>query len=395
MATAPPTSAPPIATPPITEPPVAARPSAVLQPPEVAQSPATATPPHNPTLPKIFVGRPAAIAVSKAAAPRSGEVDRIKSPPSSDVASTSQPAPQAKSALELRRVPEQAGEVPGVDADVSVSKAEPRPSITPVPTVVDKSSLGGPSAPPSRSIASGATEVRQPRIADQAQRSSASTRCACAAPRHGNDAISCYCREHPRTRKDRGTARAERPSHGCVPKPCPTMEPPPLPVVAPAVGPSASDVAPHGGPRPFAADERRCASKRHGASAPASDWPNEAQFFAARTEFVQSLRLLSQALDVQHGTSRHSQALAAGMRALDEAEDFVPRGSRLEADLDLSMLISGHRTPVLKEANAKELSPLVAQQRYYSYAQKSNWASPRRASRPARWPCTGWARSTV
>jgi len=93
-------------------------------------------------------------------------------------------------------------------------------------------------------------------------------------------------------------------------------------------------------------------------------------YFAARSEFVQSLRMLSQALDVQHGTPRHSQALAAGMRALDEAEDFVPRGSRLEADLDLPMLIAGHRTPVLKNSNAKELSPLVAQQRYYSYAQE-------------------------
>ena len=93
-------------------------------------------------------------------------------------------------------------------------------------------------------------------------------------------------------------------------------------------------------------------------------------FFAARSEFVQSLRLLSQALDAQYRTSRHSQALAAGMRALAEAEDFVPRGSRLEADLDLPMLIAGHHTRALKSDNSRDLSPLVAQQRYYSYAQE-------------------------
>ena len=93
-------------------------------------------------------------------------------------------------------------------------------------------------------------------------------------------------------------------------------------------------------------------------------------YFAARSQFVQSLRLLTQALDAKHHTACHSQALAAGMRALDEAEDFVPRGSRLEADLDLPMLIAGHHTPALKSVNSRELSPLIAQRRYYSYAQE-------------------------
>ena len=50
-------------------------------------------------------------------------------------------------------------------------------------------------------------------------------------------------------------------------------------------------------------------------------------YFSAREEFIQALRTLSQAMDVQHGTNAHSAALAAGMRALEEAKDFVPRGA--------------------------------------------------------------------
>jgi len=91
--------------------------------------------------------------------------------------------------------------------------------------------------------------------------------------------------------------------------------------------------------------------------------------YSARAEFVLALRTITQALDLQSGNREHSQALAAGLGALEEAEDFIPLGSRLEADLDISILVSAHRTPVLKNAPAESLLPVVALQHYYTYAQ--------------------------
>ena len=58
-------------------------------------------------------------------------------------------------------------------------------------------------------------------------------------------------------------------------------------------------------------------------------------YFSAQNEFVRALRLISQARDAERSTTVHAQALAAGLRALEEAEDFVPRGMKVEADLDL------------------------------------------------------------
>jgi tetratricopeptide (TPR) repeat protein len=91
--------------------------------------------------------------------------------------------------------------------------------------------------------------------------------------------------------------------------------------------------------------------------------------FSARSQFIQALRTIAQALDAQAGARRHSEALGAGLAALEEAEDFVPRGAKVEADLDVGVLIRGHRTPVMKDAPAAELTALVAQQRYYTFAQ--------------------------
>ncbi len=92
--------------------------------------------------------------------------------------------------------------------------------------------------------------------------------------------------------------------------------------------------------------------------------------YSARAEFVLALRIITQALDLQSGNREHSQALAVGLGALEEAEDFIPLGSRLEADLDINILISAHRTPVLKNAPSESLLPVVALQRYYTYAQE-------------------------
>jgi len=92
--------------------------------------------------------------------------------------------------------------------------------------------------------------------------------------------------------------------------------------------------------------------------------------FAARSEFIAALRLVAQGLDAEAERAVHSRALAAGLTAMKEAEDFVPDGSRLEADLDVPGIIGSHRTPVLKGTDARELTPLLALKCYFTFAQE-------------------------
>ncbi len=80
--------------------------------------------------------------------------------------------------------------------------------------------------------------------------------------------------------------------------------------------------------------------------------------------------MISQALDMQSGDRRHSEALAGAFRALEEAEDFIPRGTALEANLNMAILARGHKTPVLKDEDATKVTPVDALQRYYTYAQQ-------------------------
>jgi len=89
--------------------------------------------------------------------------------------------------------------------------------------------------------------------------------------------------------------------------------------------------------------------------------------FAAKNELVQSLGLVAQALDVQQATGTHAAALAAGLTALAEADDFSPQSGR-DAALDVAVVARGHRTLILRES--RELSPVVAQQQYFSFAQQ-------------------------
>jgi tetratricopeptide (TPR) repeat protein len=93
-------------------------------------------------------------------------------------------------------------------------------------------------------------------------------------------------------------------------------------------------------------------------------------YFSARAEFIAALRLLAQGLDAQYETRLHSRALAAGLTAVKEAGDFIPAGSRLEADLDLPSLVAAHRTPVLQDAPSESLTPLVALRSYFTFAQE-------------------------
>jgi tetratricopeptide (TPR) repeat protein len=103
-------------------------------------------------------------------------------------------------------------------------------------------------------------------------------------------------------------------------------------------------------------------------------------FFAARTEFIQVLRRVAQAKDAAAGTNEFSTALAAGLRAMDEADDFVPAGAQLEGELDVRGVASSHRTPVLRDegilrsemptASETSILPQDAVAKYHQFAQQ-------------------------
>ncbi len=92
-------------------------------------------------------------------------------------------------------------------------------------------------------------------------------------------------------------------------------------------------------------------------------------FYSAREEFVRALRILAQGLDTEHHTREYALALAEGLRALDEADDFVPRGFRLEADLRLEDIVATHQTPVLKSVDLESVTPMSATRAYLTFAQ--------------------------
>ena len=93
-------------------------------------------------------------------------------------------------------------------------------------------------------------------------------------------------------------------------------------------------------------------------------------YFSAREDFLEAIRLVAQSLDAEAGGQRHMQALASGMRALTEAEDFQVAGERLDADFNAIDLSRGHKTPVLRGSDAQHLAPMEAMQRYYAFAEE-------------------------
>jgi tetratricopeptide (TPR) repeat protein len=99
------------------------------------------------------------------------------------------------------------------------------------------------------------------------------------------------------------------------------------------------------------------------------DLAQRGALYAAQAEFVQVLRRIAQAKDAADSSDKHSQALAAGLRALDEAEDFVPEGIQLEAELNVPVVASSHRTPVLCDCH-DEVLPQRAVELYHAYAEE-------------------------
>jgi tetratricopeptide (TPR) repeat protein len=92
-------------------------------------------------------------------------------------------------------------------------------------------------------------------------------------------------------------------------------------------------------------------------------------WYSARAEFFKGLWIVARALDGP-ATDHHAAALGTAVKALDEAEDFMPRTGQAYAEIDLPLVISSHRTPVLKGETKTVANPRMALDRYLVFAQQ-------------------------
>jgi tetratricopeptide (TPR) repeat protein len=90
--------------------------------------------------------------------------------------------------------------------------------------------------------------------------------------------------------------------------------------------------------------------------------------FAAREEFVRSLRMIAESYDMQTQGRACTESLAAGLRALAESDDFVAVDSRQQLDMDLQGILETHHTRLIDPATSDAVSPIEAMQTYYAFA---------------------------
>jgi len=92
--------------------------------------------------------------------------------------------------------------------------------------------------------------------------------------------------------------------------------------------------------------------------------------YSAKAELTDALRLVAMAQDADHGTSRHNEAMIAGLTALREADDFAARDGQPDVRLDVARLVATHATPVLKNSITPSTTPIEALQTYYGFARQ-------------------------
>lgn len=90
--------------------------------------------------------------------------------------------------------------------------------------------------------------------------------------------------------------------------------------------------------------------------------------YSARNEYIAALQLIAQANDAQQSSQFYSNALAAGLIALKESNDFVQRNPK-KPQLDVRAIVGRHKTPILKGAT-EPLTPSAAAERYHTFAQE-------------------------
>ncbi|MBS0209261.1 MAG: hypothetical protein JSS27_09925 [Planctomycetes bacterium] len=94
---------------------------------------------------------------------------------------------------------------------------------------------------------------------------------------------------------------------------------------------------------------------------------NRGAAFAARAELLAGLRALAEGFDADSGRSTHSDLLAVGLRALEEADDFSPRSGPWPTEADVARAMRSHRTPIVP-SDDREPNASTMQQAYLAFA---------------------------
>ena len=90
----------------------------------------------------------------------------------------------------------------------------------------------------------------------------------------------------------------------------------------------------------------------------------------ARQEFLSAMQLISAANDKISGDNRHTKALRFAMLSMKEASDFSVASSEQQIQMDVASVVESHRSKVLTAAQAANLSPIQAMNRYFASAQE-------------------------
>ncbi|MCA9178083.1 MAG: hypothetical protein KDB14_26650 [Planctomycetales bacterium] len=92
--------------------------------------------------------------------------------------------------------------------------------------------------------------------------------------------------------------------------------------------------------------------------------------FTARDKMLDALQLLAQTADLASGSPARRARLERGILAVEESADFA-RGGPADAVLPASRIVAKHRSQIVSEARAAELSHLSLQRDYLEFAQAS------------------------
>jgi hypothetical protein len=92
-------------------------------------------------------------------------------------------------------------------------------------------------------------------------------------------------------------------------------------------------------------------------------------YYAAKTELIGVLKKVASTKDAIHGSVRRSEALTAGMQALDEAADFMEMPGSAGRHDQVTATAAAHATPLGKRGALTGLAPSQASDVYLRYAQ--------------------------
>ena len=90
----------------------------------------------------------------------------------------------------------------------------------------------------------------------------------------------------------------------------------------------------------------------------------------ARQEFLAAMQLVAAANDKTSGDNRHTKALRSAMLTIKEAGDFSVASSEQQIQMDVALVVESHRSKVLTNTQAANLSPVQAMNRYFAKAQE-------------------------